>query len=75
MKTFTKNGMHVFSPPSSAVSDPISPTLQDSKSTSNLYQSVQEGKKFRETTYFPVTTKSTNRQFLRYTVNLNKSDK
>lgn len=59
MKTFTKNGMPIFSPNSSS-SDP-SPTLQDSKSTTNLYQSYEEPKKFRETTYFPNTTKNTNR--------------
>jgi hypothetical protein len=61
MKTYTKNGIPIFSSPTSTSSDTATPTLQDSKSTSNLYQSVPENKKFRETTYFPVTTKNTNR--------------
>ncbi len=75
MKTYTKNGMATFSSPTSASSDTASPSLQDSKSALNLYQSVPESKKFTYKTYFPVTTKNTNRQFLRYTVNLNKTYK
>lgn len=47
MKTYTKNGMTTFYSPTSASSDTASPSLQDSKSTSNLYQSVPDSKKFR----------------------------
>ena len=47
MKTYTKNGLLTFSSPTSATSDTVSPSLQDSKSTSNLYQCVPDSKKFR----------------------------
>lgn len=74
MKTFNQNIIPNLSS-STSIPEPVSPILQDSKSSVNLSASLQEAKKIRETTFFPATSKNTNREFLRYTVNLNKSDK
>lgn len=60
MKAFNKNGLPILSP-SSSISDPTSPILQDSKSSANLFQSCEDMKKIRETTFVPATTKNTNR--------------
>ena len=49
-----------------------SPTLHDSKSFSylpNLTSSVKDNNRFRETTYYPVSPKNMNYEFLRYSVN------
>lgn len=49
------------------------PTLHDSKSLSYLKPSLDDTKKFRETTFHPITTKNNNLEFLRYTVNINRN--
>ena len=73
MKTYQKNAIPAFSPTGST-KDSMSPTLTDCKSSINLCQSFEEAHKHCETTYFQGASKPTNRQFLRHTVNLNKSD-
>ena len=73
MKPYLRQGnsiqnIHLHSPESQ-------PTLHDSKSAVYLNPNLDESKKFRETTYYPTSGKNTNFEFLRYTVNIKKSQR
>lgn len=74
MKPFPKQGFHAHNN-SPRSPEQTNPSLHDSKSAAHLNPAAEENKKFRETAYYPTSTKSNNLEFLRYTVNIKKGDR